>query len=96
MVNLQCYISFKCTVKYIYILLLLLSCQVISHSSVTQWTVAHQVPLCMGFLRQEYCSGLPFPSPGDLLDPGIKPTSPALAGSFFITEPPGKYVYVYI
>ena len=44
---------------------------------VTPWTVAHQAPLSMGFSRQEYWSGLPFPSPGDLPDPGIKPTSPA-------------------
>ena len=46
-----------------------------------------------GFPRQEYWSGLPFPPPGDLLDPGIKPVSlvsPALAGGFFTTEPPGK------
>ena len=45
---------------------------------VTPWTVARRVPLSMGFSRQEYCSGLPFPSPGDLPDPGIKPRSPAL------------------
>ena len=44
----------------------------------------------MGFLKQEYWSGLSFPSPGDLLDPGIKPTSPALAGGFFTTKPQGK------
>ena len=44
----------------------------------------------MGFSRQEDWSGLPFPSPGDLPDPGVKPTSPALAGGFFTTEPPGK------
>ena len=44
---------------------------------VTLWTVAHQAPLSMGFSRQEYWSGLPFPSPGDLLDPGIEPMSPA-------------------
>ena len=43
---------------------------------VTLWTVAHQVPLFMGFSRQEYWSGLPFPSPGDLLDPGIESGSP--------------------
>ena len=52
----------------------------------TLWTVAHQVPLSMGFSRQEYWSGLPSPPPGDLLDPGIKPESlisPALAGRFF-------------
>ena len=47
-------------------------------SFVTPWTVARQAPLSMGFPRQEYCSGLPFPSPGDLPDPGIKPRPPAL------------------
>ena len=54
----------------------------------TPWTVAHQAPLSMKFSRQEYWNGLPFPSPGDLLDPGIKPVSlasPALAGGFFTT-----------
>ena len=54
------------------------------------WTVAHQAPLSIGFSRQEHWSGLPFPSPGDLPDPGIEPTSPALAGGFFNTEPQGK------
>ena len=44
----------------------------------TPWTVAHQAPLSMGFSRQEYWSGLPFPSPGDLPNPGIEPKSPAL------------------
>ena len=44
----------------------------------TPWTVAHQAPPSMGFSRQEYWSGLPFPSPGDLTNPGIKPRSPAL------------------
>ena len=43
---------------------------------VTPWTVAHEAPLSMGFPRQEYWSGLPFPSPGDLPDPGMEPTSP--------------------
>ena len=55
----------------------------------TPWTVAHQAPLSMGFSRQEHCSGLPCPPPGDLPDPGIKPkalTSPALAGGFFTTS----------
>ena len=52
----------------------------------TSWTVAHQAPPSMGFPRQ-YWSGLPFPLPGDLPHPGIEPTSPALAGGFFITEP---------
>ena len=56
----------------------------------TPWTVVHQAPLSIGFPRQEYWSGLPFPSPGDLPDPGIKSLSHALAGRFFTTEPPGK------
>ena len=55
----------------------------------TPWTVAHQAPLSMGFSRQEYWSGLPFPTPGDLSDPGIKSASPALAGGFLTAEPPG-------
>ena len=63
-----------------------------SNSFAIPWTVARQAPLSISFLRQEYCSGLPFPSPGDLPDPGIKPASPALAGRFFITEPPGKRI----
>ena len=54
------------------------------------WPAAHQAPLSMGFPRQEYWSGLPFPSPGDLSDSEIELTSPALAGGFFATEPPGK------
>ena len=48
--------------------------------SAIPWIVAHQAPLSMGFPRQEYWSGLPFPSPGDLPHPGIEPESPALAG----------------
>ena len=52
------------------------------------WTVAHRAPLSMGFPRQEYWSGLPFPSPGDLPNPGTELTSPTLAGGFFTTEPP--------
>ena len=54
------------------------------------WTVAYQTPLSMGFSRQAYWNGLPFPSPGDFPKPEIEPVSPALAGSFFTTEPPGK------
>ena len=61
-----------------------------SGSFVTQWTVAPQVPLSMGFPREGYWSGLPFASPGDLPDPGNKLMSPALAGGFFTTEPPRK------
>ena len=53
-------------------------------------TVAHQAPLSMGFPKQESWSGLPFPPPGDLPDPGIKCVSPALAGRFFTTVSPGK------
>ena len=59
----------------------------------TLWTVAHQAPLSMDFSRQEYWCGLPFPSPGYLPSPGIKPTSPmsaALQADFLATEPPGK------
>ena len=62
------------------------------------WTVAHQASLSMGFSRQEYWTGLPFPPPGDLPHPGIKPTSPvspALAGRFFTTESPGKLRSLY-
>ena len=55
----------------------------------TPWIAASQAPVSMGFPRQEYWSGLPFPSPGDLQ--GIGSSFPALAGGFFITEPPGKY-----
>ena len=58
----------------------------------TLWTVTHQVPLSMGFSRQEYWRGLLFSSPGDPPYPGIEPgslASPALAGGFFTTEPPG-------
>ena len=70
-----------------------ISC-VLGHSvvfdSVTPWTVARQLPLSMGFPRQEYWSRLPFPTPGDLHDPRIKPASSALSDRCFTTEPPGK------
>ena len=61
--------------------------------SETSGTVARQAPLSMGFSRQEYWDGLPFPPSGDLLESQIKPMSPALLalrGRFFTTEPPGK------
>ena len=58
--------------------------------SVTPWTVAHQVLLFMEFSRQEYWSGLSFPSLGDLSDPGIEPGSPALQAYSLPSEPPGK------
>ena len=54
------------------------------------WTVAHQAPPSMGFSRQEYWSGLPFPSPGDLPDPGIEPSSSALEADYLLSEPPRK------
>ena len=54
------------------------------------WTVACQAPPSMGFSRQEYWSGLPFPSPGDLPDPGIEPKSPSLQADALPSEPPGK------
>ena len=57
---------------------------------VTTWTVAYQAPLSMGFSRQEYWSGSPFPSPGDLPNPGIEPGSPALQADALPSEPPGK------
>ena len=56
----------------------------------TLWTVACQAPLSMGFSRQQYWSGLPFPPPGDLPDPGIEPGSPALEADALTSEPPGK------
>ena len=58
-----------------------------SNSSAIPWTVVCQAPLSMGFPRQEYWSGLPFPSPGDLPDPGIEPKSLALQADFFPAEP---------
>ena len=56
----------------------------------TPWTVAHQAPQSMEFSRQEYWSGLPFPPPGDLPDPGIEPRSPMLQADALPSEPPGK------
>ena len=56
----------------------------------TPWTVAYQAPPSVGFSRQEYWSGLPFPSPGDLPNPGIEPRSPTLRADALPSEPPGK------
>ena len=58
--------------------------------SATPWTVAYQAPLSMGFSRQEYWSGLPFPSPGDLPNPGIEPGSLALQANSLLSEQPEK------
>ena len=63
------------------------------------WTAAYQTPLSMGFSRQEYWSGVPLPSPGDLSNPWVEPESPAslaLACRFFTTVPPGKPIYICI
>ena len=68
-------------------------CLVMSNSFATPWPEAQQAPLPMEFSRQEYWSGVPFPTAGDLPHPGIKPLSPAfpaLAGGFFTSGPPGK------
>ena len=73
--------------------MLFFSCKVVSDSFTTPWTVAHQAPLSMGFPRQEFSSGLPFPAPGDLPNPGIEPKCPALAGRFFTTQPPSNIMY---
>ena len=62
---------------------------------VTPWTVAHQARPSMGFSRQEYWSGVPFPSPGDHPDPGIEPRSPALQADALTSEPPGKPCIVF-
>ena len=62
----------------------------------TPWTIARQAPLSMGFSRQKYWSGEPFPSPGDLLDPGmeaVSPAAPALVGGFFTMSHQGGKTY---
>ena len=72
-------------------------CIVLRHSVVSDsaklWTVVSHAPLSMGFSKHKYWSGLPFPSPGHLPNPGIEPASPELAGSFFTTEPSGKFPF---
>ena len=65
-------------------------CVLVAQLCLTICTVASQALLSTEFSRQEYWSGLPFPSPGDLPKPGIKHRSPALVGGFFTAEPPGK------
>ena len=73
-------------------MLLLFSCSVVSDSFATPSAVARQAPLSMGFPRQEYWSGLPLPSPGDLLNPEIKPVSPELAGRFLFHDYSGDLI----
>ena len=63
---------------------------VMSNSFVTPWTAAHQAPLSMGFPRQKYWNGLPFPFSGDLPSPETEPESPALQADSLLIEPPGK------
>ena len=62
----------------------------VAQSCLTPWIVACQASLSMGVSRQEYWSNVPFPSPGDLPDPGIEPGSPASQADSLLTEPPGK------
>ena len=71
-------------------LLLLFSCLVVSDSFEIPWTVAHQAPLSIGIPRQEYWSGLSFPSPGDLPNPRDRTCVSSLAGGFFTSEPLGE------
>ena len=61
----------------------------------TPWTIAYQAHLSMEFSREEYWSGLPFPSPGDLPEPGIEPGSPAFQADGLTSEPPGKLILGY-
>ena len=85
----------SCMYYTIYVSAYMLSCVQLFG---TPWTVARQAPLSMEFSRQEYWSRLPFPSPGDLSDPGIEPAFPeslAMAGRFFTTELPGKLIQRY-
>ena len=70
--------------------------QVVSNSFATPWTVACQVPLSMGFPRQEDWSGLPFPPPGNLPNPEFEPKSPALQADSFTTEPPEKPEIIHV
>ena len=87
---------FHCRLKCSLVIGIIKKCESenVSHSvasdSVTPWTVVRQAPLCMEFSRQEHWSGQPFPSPGDLPDPGIEPRSPILQTDSLPSEPPGK------
>ena len=69
---------------------IVLALPVLSNSFATPWITARQIPLFMGFPSREYWSGLPFPSPGYLPDPGIEPGCPALEADALTSEPPGK------
>ena len=93
--DLQCNVNFRCTAQQfsficIYTYKGKAKSLICVWLFVTPWTEGHQAPLSMGFSRQEYWSGLPFPSPGDLPDPGTEPVSPALQADALLFEPPGK------
>ena len=77
------------TLRHIIIKMCVLATQLCA-AFATPWTTAHQAPLSMEFFRQEYWSGVPFPCPGDLPDPGIEPRSPALQADSLQSEPPDK------
>ena len=82
-----------CMHKYTHTYICVCVCVLVTQSCLTlcdPWTVTCQAPVSTGFPRQKYWSGLPFPTPGDLPNPGIEPKSPALVGRFFPTMPPGK------
>ena len=79
--------SSDCPISMQYMLTCILKVCCVLNFETPPWAVAHQAPLSMEFSRQEYCSELPFPTPGDLPDPGIEPVSlasRALAGGLFI------------
>ena len=80
------------SIRYLSLYLSIYHAQLLSHIGLflIPWSIARQVPLSMRFPRQEYWSGLPFPSLGDLPNPGMEPKSPALAGRFFTKVSPGK------
>ena len=87
--NIRFFFSF-CGSYFVFVVVQSLSCVQLF---ATSWAIACQAPLSMGFPRQEYWSGLLFPSPRYLPNPGMEPISPALTDGFFTTEPPGKRSY---
>ena len=87
------WLQLSLTTQPLFSLVVIFSYSVVSDSFATPWTVACQCLLSMGFPRQEYWNGLPFPSPGDLPDPGLEPIPPALEGGFFTTKSPELYIY---
>ena len=91
-------IAFTCTYNYLPSIVVVVELPSLVQQFVTPWTIDHQAPLSMGFPRQEYWSGLPFPVPGDLPDPGIEPmplVSPALADRFFTTYATWEAPYIF-